>query len=330
MQKRTLGKSKLEVSALGLGCMGLSFGYGPATDRPEAIKLIRAAVERGITFFDTAEAYGPFKNEEVVGEALAPFRGQVVIATKFGFRIGPNGERQEGLDSRPEHIRAVAEASLKRLRTQTIDLLYQHRVDPDVPIEEVAGAVKELIRQGKVKHFGLSEAGVKTIRRAHAVQPVTALQSEYSLFWREPEQEILPTLEELGIGFVPFSPLGKGFLTGKIDANTKFDAGDFRSIVPRFTPEARKANQALVDLLTRIAAQKQATPAQIALAWLLAQKPWIVPIPGTTKLHRLEENIGAATVELTPADRREITSAADAITLQGARYPEHLQKLVGR
>ncbi|HUJ42750.1 MAG TPA: aldo/keto reductase [Opitutaceae bacterium] len=330
MQKRTLGKSKLEVSALGLGCMGLSFGYGPATDRQEAIKLIRAAVERGITFFDTAEAYGPFKNEEVLGEALAPFCGQVVIATKFGFRIGPSGERQEGLDSRPEHIRAVAEASLKRLRTQTIDLLYQHRVDPDVPIEEVAGAVKELIRQGKVKHFGLSEAGVNTIRRAHAVQPVTALQSEYSLFWREPENEILPTLEELGIGFVPFSPLGKGFLTGKIDANTKFDAGDFRNIVPRFTPEARRANQALVDLLTRIAAQKQATPAQIALAWLLAQKPWIVPIPGTTKLHRLEENAGAATVELTPADRREITSAADAITLQGARYPEHLQKLVGR
>ena len=330
MQKRTLGKSKLEVSALGLGCMGLSFGYGPATDRQEAIKLIRAAVERGITFFDTAEAYGPFKNEEVLGEALAPFCGQVVIATKFGFRIGPSGERQEGLDSRPEHIRAVAEASLKRLRTQTIDLLYQHRVDPDVPIEEVAGAVKELIRQGKVKHFGLSEAGVNTIRRAHAVQPVTALQSEYSLFWREPENEILPTLEELGIGFVPFSPLGKGFLTGKIDANTKFDAGDFRNIVPRFTPEARRANQALVDLLTRIAAQKQATPAQIALAWLLAQKPWIVPIPGTTKLHRLEENIGAASVELSPADLREITSAADAITLQGARYPEHLQKLVGR
>jgi len=330
MKKRTLGKSNLEVSALGLGCMGLSFGYGAAVDRTEAIKLIRAAVERGITFFDTAEAYGPFKNEEVVGEALAPFRAQVVIATKFGFRIGPNGERQEGLDSRPEHIRAVTEAALKRLRTQTIDLLYQHRVDPDVPIEEVAGAVKDLIRQGKVKHFGLSEAGVKTIRRAHAVQPVTALQSEYSLFWREPEQEILPTLAELGIGFVPFSPLGKGFLTGKIDANTKFDAGDFRNIVPRFTPEARKANQALVDLLTRIAAQKQATPAQIALAWLLAQKPWIVPIPGTTKVHRLEENIGAATVELSPADLREITTAADAIPLQGARYPEHLQKLVGR
>jgi len=330
MKKRTLGKSNLEVSALGLGCMGLSFGYGAAVDRTEAIKLIRAAVERGITFFDTAEAYGPFKNEEVVGEALAPFRAQVVIATKFGFRIGPNGERQEGLDSRPEHIRAVTEAALKRLRTQTIDLLYQHRVDPDVPIEEVAGAVKDLIRQGKVKHFGLSEAGVKTIRRAHAVQPVTALQSEYSLFWREPEQEILPTLAELGIGFVPFSPLGKGFLTGKIDANTKFDAGDFRNVVPRFTPEARKANQALVDLLTRIAAQKQATPAQIALAWLLAQRPWIVPIPGTTKVHRLEENIGAASVELTPADLREITTAADAIPLQGARYPEHLQKLVGR
>ena len=330
MKKRTLGKSNLEVSALGLGCMGLSFGYGAAVDRTEAIKLIRAAVERGITFFDTAEAYGPFKNEEVVGEALAPFRAQVVIATKFGFRIGPNGERQEGLDSRPEHIRAVTEAALKRLRTRTIDLLYQHRVDPDVPIEEVAGAVKDLIRQGKVKHFGLSEAGVKTIRRAHAVQPVTALQSEYSLFWREPEQEILPTLAELGIGFVPFSPLGKGFLTGKIDANTKFDAGDFRNVVPRFTPEARKANQALVDLLTRIAAQKQATPAQIALAWLLAQKPWIVPIPGTTKVHRLEENIGAATVELSPADLREITTAADAIPLLGARYPEHLQKLVGR
>ena len=330
MKKRTLGKSNLEVSALGLGCMGLSFGYGAAVDRTEAIKLIRAAVERGITFFDTAEAYGPFKNEEVVGEALAPFRAQVVIATKFGFRIGPNGERQEGLDSRPEHIRAVTEAALKRLRTQTIDLLYQHRVDPDVPIEEVAGAVKDLIRQGKVKHFGLSEAGAKTIRRAHAVQPVTALQSEYSLFWREPEQEILPTLAELGIGFVPFSPLGKGFLTGKIDANTKFDAGDFRNVVPRFTPEARKANQALVDLLTRIAAQKQATPAQIALAWLLAQRPWIVPIPGTTKVHRLEENIGAASVELSPADLREITTAADAIPLQGARYPEHLQKLVGR
>ena len=330
MKKRTLGKSNLEVSALGLGCMGLSFGYGAAVDRTEAIKLIRAAVERGITFFDTAEAYGPFKNEEVVGEALAPFRAQVVIATKFGFRIGPNGERQEGLDSRPEHIRAVTDAALKRLRTQTIDLLYQHRVDPDVPIEEVAGAVKDLIRQGKVKHFGLSEAGAKTIRRAHAVQPVTALQSEYSLFWREPEQEILPTLAELGIGFVPFSPLGKGFLTGKIDANTKFDAGDFRNVVPRFTPEARKANQALVDLLTRIAAQKQATPAQIALAWLLAQRPWIVPIPGTTKVHRLEENIGAASVELSPADLREITSAADAIPLQGARYPEHLQKLVGR
>jgi len=330
MQQRSLGNNHLKVSALGLGCMGLSSGYGPATDRPEAVKLIRAAVERGVTFFDTAEAYGPWLNEEVVGEALAPFRKQVVIATKFGFKFGPKGERQEGLDSRPEHIREVVEASLKRLQTDHIDLLYQHRVDPNVPIEDVAGAVKDLIRQGKVRHFGLSEAGAKTIRRAHAVQPVTALQSEYSLFWREPEREILPTLQELGIGFVPFSPLGKGFLTGKIDANTKFDAADFRNIVPRFTPESRKANQALVDLLTRIAAQKQATPAQIALAWLLAQKPWIVPIPGTTKLHRLEENIGAAKLELTPADRREITSAADAIPLQGARYPEHLQKLVGR
>ncbi len=330
MQKRTLGKSNLEVSALGLGCMGLSFGYGPAADRQEAIKLIRAAVERGVTFFDTAEAYGPWVNEEVVGEALAPFRGRVVIATKFGFKFGPNGERQEGLDSRPEHIRAVADASLKRLKTQTIDLFYQHRVDPDVPVEDVAGAVQDLIRQGKVRHFGLSEAGAKTIRRAHAVQPVTALQSEYSLWWREPEAEILPTLEELGIGFVPFSPLGKGFLTGKIDADTKFAASDFRNVVPRFTPEARKANQAVVDLLGRIATQKKATPAQIALAWLLAQKPWIVPIPGTTKLHRLEENLGAAAIELTTADLREIASAADQITLQGARYPEHLQKLVGR
>ncbi len=330
MQKRTLGKSNLEVSALGLGCMGLSFGYGPATGRPEAIKLIRAAVERGVTFFDTAEAYGPWVNEEVVGEALAPFRGQVVIATKFGFKFGPKGERQEGLDSRPDHIKEVAEASLRRLRTQTIDLFYQHRVDPGVPIEDVAGAVKDLIAQGKVRHFGLSEAGAKTIRRAYAVQSVTALQSEYSLWWREPETEILPTLEELGIGFVPFSPLGKGFLTGKIDENTKFDAADFRNIVPRFTPEARIANQAFVELLGRIAARKQATPAQIALAWLLAQKPWIVPIPGTTKLYRLEENLGAAAVGLTADDLREIEAAAAKIRAQGARYPENLQKLVGR
>jgi len=330
MQKRTLGINQLEVSAIGLGCMGLSFGYGPASDRQEAIKLIRAAVERGVTFFDTAEAYGPFANEELVGEALAPFRGRVVIATKFGFKFGPKGERQEGLDSRPAHIRQVAEASLQRLQVDAIDLFYQHRVDPDVPIEDVAGAVKDLIREGKVKHFGLSEAGAKTIRRAHAIQPVTALQSEYSLWWREPETEVLPALEELGIGFVPFSPLGKGFLTGKIDETTKFDASDFRNVVPRFTPEARKANQAVVDLLGTIARRKQATPAQIALAWLLARKPWIVPIPGTTKQHRLEENLGAASVELTSDDLREIETAAAKIAVQGARYPEHLQKLVGR
>jgi aryl-alcohol dehydrogenase-like predicted oxidoreductase len=330
MQKRKLGKSNLEVSALGLGCMGMSSGYGPAGEKQAMIAVIRSAVESGVTFFDTAEIYGPFKNEELVGEALAPFRGRVAIATKFGFRIGPNGERMDGLDSRPAHIKEVVDASLKRLRTDVIDLLYQHRVDPDVPIEDVAGAVKELIRAGKVKHFGLSEAGVKTIRRANAVQPVTALQSEYSLFWREPEAEIMPTLEELGIGFVPFSPLGKGFLTGKIDENTKFDATDFRNVVPRFTPEARKANQAVVDLLGAIAARIKATPAQVALAWLLAQKPWIVPIPGTTKQPRLIENLGAAAVELTPGDLREIGSASDNIKLQGARYPEHLQKLIGR
>ena len=330
MNKRKLGKSNLEVSALGLGCMGMSSGYGPAGEKQAMIAVIRSAVESGVTFFDTAEIYGPFKNEELVGEALAPFRGRVAIATKFGFRIGPNGERMDGLDSRPAHIKEVAEASLRRLRTDVIDLFYQHRVDPDVPIEDVAGAVKELIRQGKVKHFGLSEAGAKTIRRANAVQPVTALQSEYSLFWREPETEIMSTLEELGIGFVPFSPLGKGFLTGKIDENTKFDPTDFRNIVPRFSPEARKANQAVVDLLNSIAARMKATPAQIALAWLLAQKPWIVPIPGTTKLPRLIENLGAASVELTPRDLREINTASDKITLQGARYPEHLQKLVGR
>jgi aryl-alcohol dehydrogenase-like predicted oxidoreductase len=329
MQKRKLGHSDLEVSALGLGCMGMSFAYGPAPDRQEMIALIRAAVERGITFFDTAEAYGPFANEELVGEALAPFRGQVVIATKFGFKFGPDGG-QTGEDSRPEHIKEVAEASLKRLRVEAIDLFYQHRVDPDVPIEDVAGAVKDLIQQGKVKHFGLSEAGVQTIRRAHAVQPVTALQSEYSLWWRKPEEEVLPALEELGIGLVPFSPLGKGFLTGKIDENTTFDSTDFRNIVPRFTPEARKANQALVDLLRRMAEQKQATPAQIALAWLLAQQPWIVPIPGTTKLPRLEENIGAAAIELTPDDLREIDSTAAQITVQGARYPEALERRTGR
>jgi aryl-alcohol dehydrogenase-like predicted oxidoreductase len=328
MQKRTLGHSNLEVSALGLGCMGMSFAYGPPADKQEMIRLIRSAVERGITFFDTAEAYGPFTNEELVGEALAPFRGHVVIATKFGFKLGPKGE-QMGQDSRPEHIKQVAEASLKRLKVDAIDLFYQHRVDPDVPIEDVAGAVKDLIREGKVKHFGLSEAGVQTIRRAHAVQPVTALQSEYSLWWRAPEAEVLPTLEELGIGFVPFSPLGKGFLTGKINENTTFDSTDFRNIVPRFTPEARKANQALVDLLREIAERKKATPAQIALAWLLAQKPWIVPIPGTTKLSRLEENIGAAAVELTPDDLREIESAASKITVQGARYPEELERRTG-
>jgi len=331
MQKRKLGKSNLEVSAIGLGCMGMSFGLGPAVDKKEGIALIRAAVERGVTFFDTAEVYGPFTNEELVGEALAPLRNQVAIATKFGFAPNPNGgPGWTALNSRPEHIKEVAEGSLKRLRTNVIDLLYQHRVDPNVPIEDVAGTVKDLIQQGKVKHFGLSEAAAKTIRRAHAVQPVTALQSEYSLWWREPEKEILPTLEELGIGFVPFSPLGKGFLTGKISEETKFDKTDFRNIVPRFTPENRRANQAVVDLLGRIAERKKATPAQIALAWLLAQKPWIVPIPGTTKLHRLEENIAAASVELTADDLREIGSAASRIPVQGARYPEHLQKLVNR
>jgi aryl-alcohol dehydrogenase-like predicted oxidoreductase len=330
MQKRKLGNSNLEVSALGLGCMGLSFGYGPAVDKREGIALIRAALERGVTFFDTAEVYGPFTNEELVGEALAPFRERVVIATKFGFKIDPNTGKQAGLDSRPERIKEVAEASLKRLRIDCIDLFYQHRVDPDVPIEDTAGAVKDLIQQGKVKHFGLSEAGVQTIRRAHKVQPVTALQSEYSLFWREPEAEVIPTLEELGIGFVPFSPLGKGFLTGKISADTQFDKNDFRNIVPRFTPENRKANQALVEVIGHFAQQKKTTPAQIALAWLLAQKPWIVPIPGTTKLHRLEENIGAVAVELTPEDLRELGKAAAKIPVQGARYPAELQKLVGR
>jgi aryl-alcohol dehydrogenase-like predicted oxidoreductase len=330
MQKRKLGKSNLEVSAIGLGCMGLSFGLGPAVEKQQGISLIRAAVERGITFFDTAEVYGPFTNEELVGEALAPFRKQVVIATKFGFKIDPITGKQAGLDSRPEHIKEVAEASLKRLKTDVIDLFYQHRVDPNVPIEDVAGAVKDLIRQGKVKHFGLSEAGVQTIRRANAVLPVTALQSEYSLWWREPEAEVIPTLAELGIGFVPFSPLGKGFLTGKISEDTKFDKSDFRNIVPRFTPENRKANQALVDLLTNVAERKKATPAQIALAWLLAQKPWIVPIPGTTKLQRLEENIGAVNFELSPDDLRELDIAASKIAVQGARYPEELQKLVGR
>jgi aryl-alcohol dehydrogenase-like predicted oxidoreductase len=329
MQKRKLGDSNLEVSAIGLGCMGMSFGYGPPKEKQEMISLIRSAVERGITFFDTAEGYGPFTNEELVGEALAPFRGQVVLATKFGFKFGPKGE-QIGLDSRPEHIKEVAEASLKRLRTGVINLFYQHRVDPGVPIEDVAGAVKDLIQEGKVKHFGLSEAGVQTIRRAHAVQPVTAVQSEYSLWWREPEAEILPTLEELGIGFVPFSPLGRGFLTGKMNENTTFDSSDLRNTLPRFTPEARKANQALVNLLGDIAKRKKATPAQIALAWLLAQKSWIVPIPGTTKLKRLEENIGAAAIELTPDDLREIESAASKITVQGARYPEKLEQLTGR
>jgi aryl-alcohol dehydrogenase-like predicted oxidoreductase len=331
MQKRTLGKSDLEVSAIGLGCMGLSHGYGPAVDKKDGISLIRAAVERGVTFFDTAEVYGPFTNEELVGEALAPLRDRVTIATKFGFKIGPVAER--GLsrtDSRPEHIREVAEASLKRLKTDRIDLFYQHRVDPDVPIEDVAGAVKELIQQGKVKHFGLSEAGAQTIRRAHKVQPVTALQSEYSLWWREPETEIMPTLEELGIGFVPFSPLGRGFLTGKINEETKFDKSDFRNIVPRFSEENRKANQGLVDLIGRFAQQKNATPAQIALGWLLAQKPWIVPIPGTTKLHRLKENIGAADIQLTADDLRQLETAALKIPVQGARYPEELQKMVGR
>jgi aryl-alcohol dehydrogenase-like predicted oxidoreductase len=331
MQKRRLGKGNLEVSAIGLGCMGMSFGYGPAADKKEMISLIRTAVERGVTFFDTAEVYGPFTNEELVGESLAPVREQVVIATKFGFKPDPNGgTRWSGLDSRPEHIKEVAEGSLKRLKTDVIDLFYQHRVDPNVPIEDVAGAVKDLIQQGKVKHFGLSEAGVQTIRRAHAVQPVAALQSEYSLWWREPEAEVIPTLEELGIGFVPFSPLGKGFLTGKISEDTQFDKTDFRNIVPRFTPENRKTNQALVDLIGKFAQQKKATPAQIALAWLLAQKPWIVPIPGTTKLHRLEENIGAAAVELTREDLQQLETAASKISVQGARYPEELQKLVGR
>ena len=330
MEKRKLGNSKLEVSAIGLGCMGMSSAYGPAADKKEMIDLMRVAVERGVTFFDTAEAYGPFANEKLVGEALAPMRDQVVIATKFGFDIDPTtGARSGGLNSRPEHIRQMTEASLKRLKTDVIDLLYQHRVDPDVPIEDVAGTVKDLIREGKVKHFGLSEAGVKTIRRAHAVQPVTALQSEYSLWTRDPEAEVLPTLEELGIGFVPFSPLGAGFLTGKIDAKTVFDSTDFRNISPRFTPEARKANQALVDLLGKIAELKKTTPAQIALAWLLAQKPWIVPIPGTTKLHRLEENLGAINVELTPEDLREIESIASRITVQGARLPEAVLKLTG-
>jgi len=330
MQKRKLGHSGLEVSALGLGCMGLSFGLGPAVEKAAAIALIRAAVERGVTFFDTAEVYGPFANEEVVGEALAPFRDRVVIATKFGFNVTPAGVRLDGVNSRPAHIRAVAEASLRRLRTDRIDLFYQHRVDPDVPIEDVAGAVQELIREGKVQHFGLSEAGAPTIRRAHAVQPVAALQSEYSLWWREPEAEILPTLAELGIGFVPFSPLGKGFLTGKIDAQTQFAADDFRNIVPRFSPEARQANQTVVDLLSSVAARLHATPAQVALAWLLAQRPWIVPIPGTTKIHRLEENLGGAALALAPEDLHAITAAADKIVIQGARYPAHLQKLVGR
>jgi len=328
MQKRTLGKSNLVVSALGLGCMGLSYGYGPATDKQEAIKLIRAAFERGITFFDTAEAYGPFTNEEVVGEAVAPFRDQVVIATKFGFRFGDEG-KQVGTDSRPEHVKQVADESLKRLKTDRIDLFYQHRVDPAVPIEDVAGAVRDLIQQGKVKHFGLSEAGMQTLRRAHAVQPVTALQNEYSLWWRKPEEEALPTCEELGVGFVPFSPLGKGFLTGKITEETKFDPKDFRNIVPRFTEENRKANQSFVDFLKQFAEQKHATPGQIALAWLLAQKPWIVPIPGTTKLHRLEENTGAASIELTDDDLREIDGAASMIPVQGERYPEELEKRTG-
>ena len=331
IQKRKLGQGNLEVSAIGLGCMGMSFGFGPAMDKNEGISLIRSAVERGVTFFDTAEVYGPFSNEELVGEALAPFRDRVVIATKFGWAANPqDGGKWTALDSRPEHIKEAVEGSLKRLKTDVIDLYYQHRVDPNVPIEDVAGAVKDLIQQGKVKHFGLSEAGAQTIRRAHAVQPVTALQSEYSLWWREPEAEILPTLEELGIGFVPFSPLGKGFLTGKITEETKFDKTDFRNIVPRFTAENRKANQAVVDLLGKVAEQKKATPAQIALAWILAQKPWMVPIPGTTKLHRLEENIGAANVHLTPDDLRQIDNASAKIPVQGARYPENLQKLVNR
>jgi aryl-alcohol dehydrogenase-like predicted oxidoreductase len=330
MNHRELGRSGLSVSALGLGCMGLSFGYGPATDKQAGIALIRAAVERGVTFFDTAEIYGPYTNEELVGEALAPVRKDVVIATKFGFDIDPNSGAQRGLNSRPEHIRKAAEGSLKRLNTDVIDLYYQHRVDPDVPIEDVAGAMKDLIRQGKVKHFGLSEAGVQTIRRAHAVQPVAALQSEYSLWWREPEKEVLPTLEELGIGFVPFSPLGRGFLTGAINEHTTFDSTDFRNGVPRFSAEARKANQALVEVLGELAARKQVTRAQIAIAWLLAQKPWLVPIPGTTKLHRLEENLGALAVNFTAADLRSIEDAVSKVTVQGERYPAHLQKLVGR
>lgn len=328
MQKRKLGKSNLEVSAIGFGCMGLSFGYGPAVDKEQGISVIRAAAERGVTFFDTAEVYGPFANEELVGEALAPFRGTVAIATKFGFKFVDG--KQAGLDSRPEHIKEVAEASLKRLKTDVIDLFYQHRVDPNVPIEDVAGAVKDLIQQGKVKHFGLSEAGVQVIRRAHRVQPVTALQSEYSLWWREPETEILPTLEELGIGFVPFSPLGKGFLTGAISQDTQFDKTDFRNVVPRFSAENRKANQALVDVVSGFAQKKHATPAQIALAWVLAQKPWMVPIPGTTKIHRLEENLGAANIELTPEDLRELNAAASKIPVKGERYPEAMQRMINR
>src|SRR6267378_1924284 len=330
MKKRKLGKSGLEVSAIGLGCMGMSFGYGPPKDKQEMTSLLYAAVEHGVTFFDTAEVYGPFTNEELVGEGLAPFREQVVIATKFGFKLDPKSGRSIGVDSRPEHIKEVAEASLKRLRTNVIDLFYQHRVDPEVPIEDVAGAVKELIEQGKVKHFGLSEAGVQTIRRAHAVQPVTALQNEYSLWWRRSEEEVLPVLEELGIGFVPFSPLGRGFLTGKMNENTTFDSSDLRNTLPRFTPEARKANRALVDLLGGIAKRKNATPAQIALAWLFAQKPWIVPIPGTTKLKRLEENIAATEIELAQEDLREIENTASKIDVQGARYPEHLEQMTGR
>jgi aryl-alcohol dehydrogenase-like predicted oxidoreductase len=331
MEKRTLGNSGLEVSAIGFGCMGISFGYGPAMEKSEAISLIRLAVERGVTFFDTAEAYGPFLNEELVGEALEPFRGQVAIATKFGFRLDPTGSaRSIGLDSRPEHIKEVAEASLKRLRVDTIDLLYQHRVDPEVPIEDVAGAVKDLIHEGKVKNFGLSEAGTQTIRRAHSVQPVAAVQSEYSLWWRKPEVDVLPTLEELGIGFVPFSPLGKGFLTGTIDETTTFDSADFRNIVPRFAADARKENLAMVDLIGQIARRKQATPAQVAIGWLLAKKPWIVPIPGTTRRHRLEENLGAADVSFTAQELVEIETAAAEITVQGARYPEQFERLIDR
>jgi aryl-alcohol dehydrogenase-like predicted oxidoreductase len=331
MQKRQLGKSNLEVSAIGLGCMGLSFGYGPPVDKQAGVALIRSAVERGVTFFDTAEVYGPFTNEELVGEALAPFREQVVIATKFGWEIDPEtGERSGGLNSRPEHIKVATEGMLRRLKTDRIDLLYQHRVDPDVPIEDVAGAVKELIKAGKVKHFGLSEAGAKTIRRAHAVQPVAAVQSEYSLWWRRPEEEVLPTLEELGIGFVPYSPLGKGFLTGKMDEKTELDGADFRRMIPRFAPEAMKANRALVDLLGQVAERKGATPARIALAWLLSRKPWIVPIPGTTKLHRLEENLGAAAVELSAKELIEIETAASQIKVQGARYPDHLEQMTNR